>query len=145
MTREYAIVQAIVAKLLAAGIVGTRVYECRGESLVDDGLPAIDVMPMETSPSEFGAGSTRNDFDIHVDIYAKADLDRSPVEVADPVVEAVHRALCAGDRTLGGLCAWIQAGQRRWNKAVADGTYIQVEQTFRVIHGTRATDIAIAV
>lgn len=143
MTREYAIVQEIVRRLIACGVVEDRVYECRGESVSEGRMPAIDVMAFETSPSDVGVGVSRHDFDVRVDIYVRSDdLNGSALALADPIVEAAHKALLA-DRTLGGNCARIQPGQRRWNKAQANGVQLQVEQYFRVIHATQTTDLAV--
>ena len=52
VTREYAIVQAIIALIVADGVVEDRVYECRGEALTQGRLPAVDVMPFDTQPNK---------------------------------------------------------------------------------------------
>jgi hypothetical protein len=148
VTNEYALLSEIVRRLVECGVVEDRVYECRGESISEDRLPAIDVTLYETTPTEIGRsvvpGATRHDLDVRVDVYVRSDgLNGSALELADPIVDMVHRTLLA-DRTLGGRCALVSPGQRRWNKAVTNGVQLQVEQCFRVIHATRTGDLSLS-
>lgn len=152
MTRDLSIVAEIIRRLVAAGIVASRVYECRGDSLAAGVLPAIDVMPQSASSSEVGAtgtrlgylGATRHDLQVTVTVYARETGSTPATQVVDPVVHAAHAAVMA-DLTMGGLAARVQLTQRRWNPAVADGTHLSVELIYTVVHATKADDLSVGV
>lgn len=148
MTAEYSILREVGRLLRECRIVEDRVYECRGDSVTEGRLPALDLTLYETTPIELGrssnSGATKHELDVRVDIYVRAispELDGSALGLADSIIDEVHRTLLA-DRTLGGRCALIQAGQRRWNKVSANGLHLQVEQYFRVIHATVSSDLS---
>lgn len=152
MTRDLVILAEIIRRLRATGVVDDRVFECRGDSLASGALPAIDVMPQSAASSEIGAtgsrlgylGAVRHELQVTVTIYVREGVDTPPTQVADPVVAAAHAAVMA-DMTLGGLAARVQLTQRRWNPAVADGTFLSVELIYTVVHATKTDDFTVGV
>lgn len=145
MTRHEAIVQAVVARLVASGAVAAgAVYRDRGDSLNATELPAIDVRYEPNDPSELGSSATRHALGVSVEIRARETAGVAPSTVADGVSEVAHRALLA-DPTLGGICRRLVLTRQTWRyQTSGDGTVVVLDQTYTAVHATRAHDLAIA-
>ena len=142
-TRGELIVRRLVELMRDPQIVDGRVYRDRGVSLVaGTGLPALDVLLDRSDASDMATRVLRHDLRVRLDLYARENLGEPASEVADRVVELMHRALMA-DRTLGGLCRQLTLERQQWQyQDSGDGRVVVVQQTYIAVHATWAADLA---
>jgi hypothetical protein len=93
------IILAAVARITADAPPGVVVYRSREAALAVGQLPAVVMAPLRDIPSESSTSLCWLSwtFTLAVDVVTGEGLDTA----ADPIIQAIHGAMMATDRTLG--------------------------------------------
>jgi hypothetical protein len=135
--------EGILAALatLAGTVPGATFYRSREAAVARSEGSAIVLAP-EDEPVELRTAASpvalRNLTALFT-ILARGEI---PDQVADPIIESLHRKLMA-DRTLGGLCALLTEHSTKWTYEVADLTAAAIEIRYVVRYATSAIDLSL--
>ncbi len=121
---------------LAAGNIGAGVARSRTAALVREALPMVVVRPRQVGYQPAGA-MTKNDLLVRVSVHVRGDV---PDQAADPIVQALHRALMA-DQSLGGRCFQILGPAMAWDDGEGDGSAGITHLDYTLKYLTAAADL----
>lgn len=135
--------QIIAAVVTAIDVSATvAAYRSRAAALAVSQLPAIIVSPIRDTPSSRSSSVCWIDW--RLDILVEVVVNTEPQDkVADPLLQAVHSALMAGDRTLG-IAGVIDVEATQCDFLVEHmGTVIpMVRAQYAITYRTRPDDLA---
>lgn len=102
--------------LIEAANVGAVVYRSREAALARAEGPAICIRPEDEPVVKQTQNLAIRDLTVCISVIARGQV---PDEIADPIIAAMHAAICA-DQTVGGRVARIIENGTKWDFEQAD-------------------------
>lgn len=136
-TLRSGILSALQALITAAN-VGAAVYRSRETALARSEGAAILIRPEDEPVVKQTQNLAIRDLTVCFTVLARGQI---PDEVADPIIGAMHAALCA-DQTLGGRVARILENGTRWEFEEADQDAVAAEVRYTLRYMTPVASIS---
>lgn len=139
MTNRERILRAIKALMTqVSGPPAGSVTRSRSSPVGRLEMPAINITPEESDPSEGTNGGVDQRLSVAIEVYAAGD---EPDSLADPLVEQVHSLMMA-DTTLGGLAIDVSDAGTRFELDDSEQPMARVTMRFSVWHRHNRNDLA---
>lgn len=118
-------VRTAIKALIAAALPGASVRGLDADAAKPDRIPPgglVVVRPGDPGPATIDLSPLTYNYDhaIPVEISGYASVARTPLEVIDDMLVAIGIAIAA-NRTLGGLCLWLDAEAPAIDDITAEG------------------------
>ena len=136
-TRRENILAAMRTALTGTTGVSTRIYRSRVEALSRAETPAILIEPVQDQPTLVAVTKLHWDLTVRVSVVVRGAI---PDQVADPIIEDLHRKLLA-DKSLGGYAQDLTAGPVSWQLVDGDQPVGLVSLDYRVQYRTTETNL----
>lgn len=136
-TRRETILAAMRTALTGTTGVSTRIYRSRVEALARAETPAILIEPVQDQPTLVAVTKLNWDLTVRVSVVVRGAI---PDQVADPIIEDLHRKLLA-DKSLGGTAQDLTAGPVSWQLVDGDQPVGLVSLDYRVQYRTTETNL----